>query len=926
MPRQVTSRTLSASVALTSLMLAIGLSGCGKTESSTTLLAEAKQYQQKGDSKAALIQLKNAASTSPEDAEVRLQLANLHNEMGDFVSAEKESRKAISLGLASARAMPELARALQAQGQDQKLLDEVRIDAAKPDPALLVYRGEAELALKAFAKAKASFEQALALEPTRSDALIGMARQAMLQNDTEAGNRYADLAVEKNPNNVDALMFKGALLRAQNKPADALAQYDKVLALRPQHRSAHIEKANVELGMAKFEAAQADLDAAGKITPGSLLVTYSQAILDFTQGKNAAALESVQKVLRGAPEHMPAILLAGAIELNLGSLQQAEQHLKKYVDASPNNLYARKLLAQVLLKRAQPADAVAALGPSLNGQSTDAQMLSLAGQSYMQSKDFEKASSYFEKASALEPQAALLHTSLGMSKLGQGDATKAISELEQGIAIDPKSFSAGAALAQAELGLKHYDKALAAALALEKQHPDSAEACNVSGVVYVNKGDIAKARGSFERALSLQPTNFRAVSSLAALDMQEKHPEAAAKRFEALLEKDKKNIGALMALAEIASLQGQTAKAIGWLERATTDNPEAVAPAMKLAAYYMNNKQSDKALTLARKLQTSQPADPEVLDLLGQIQAGTGDQAGALETYSKLVKVLPKSAPAWYRLASIHALMKNEAAASDDLKKAVALQPDFLQGQLGLAKLALIAKRPDDAVAIARQIGQQPGRASAGYLLEADILAAQQKAPQALALYEKALVLEKSPKLMIMIHRLMVQTGKQKEADLRLAQWQKDHPADLAVPMYLAESSIAKKQYGAAIGQLEAVLKQSPKNPVVMNNLAWCYEQEKSPKALPLAEEAYRLVDGNAAIIDTLATILTGQGNTTRSIPLYRKAIALAPGAAELRVHLATALVKAGDKPAARKELEQAVAAGNTFAEYDAAREMLKLL
>src|ERR1700712_2789263 len=92
MPRRLTQRAISASVMLTTLMLAVGLSGCGKTDTSASLMAEAKQYQQKGDSKAALIQLKNAAANSPADAEVRFQLAALYNQLGDPLSAEKEIR------------------------------------------------------------------------------------------------------------------------------------------------------------------------------------------------------------------------------------------------------------------------------------------------------------------------------------------------------------------------------------------------------------------------------------------------------------------------------------------------------------------------------------------------------------------------------------------------------------------------------------------------------------------------------------------------------------------------------------------------------------------------------------------------------------------------------------------------------------------
>ena len=50
-------------------------------------------------------------------------------------------------------------------------------------------------------------------------------------------------------------------------------------------------------------------------------------------------------------------------------------------------------------------------------------MLALAGETYMQVHDFNKASAYLEKAAALSPKAAGLRTSLGLSRLAQGDST-----------------------------------------------------------------------------------------------------------------------------------------------------------------------------------------------------------------------------------------------------------------------------------------------------------------------------------------------------------------------------------------------------------------------------------------------------------------------------------------------------------------------
>jgi putative PEP-CTERM system TPR-repeat lipoprotein len=917
---------IGAALVSGALALGAGLAGCHRDESTATLLAEAKQYQQKGDHKAALIQLKNAVAKSPEDGEARIELGSAYLDAGDAVSADKELRKAASLGIPPARTLPLLGKALLAQGQFQKTLDELTPELAKGSAPLLALRGEALLALGKSDEARQAYDAALAAAPNSGEALIGQARLAVLAKDNAGAHRYADEAVAKDGNNPEVWMFRGALLRVDGKSDEALAAYDHALALKPDHRTAHIEKAYLEIGAGKFDAAKADIDAAGKAAPGSLLVAHTQALLDFTQGKYAAAQDNLQKVLRSAPEHMPSILLAGAVELNLGATQQAEQHLRKYLEANPDNLYARKLLAQALLKSAQPGDAAEALAPALKDASQDPQLLALAGESYMRARDFGKASSYFEQASALAPKMAVLHTSLGLARLGQGERDKGVSELELAAQLDPKSPQAGLALIQAELNLKHYDKALAAAQALEKQQPDNPQVQNLKGVVYVSKGDAASARAAFDKALALQPAFFPAVANLARLDMQAKKPDAARQRFQALLEKDKKNVAAMSALAELAELEGKPEEATGWLEKASNENPDAAGPALKLGHQYLRTRQPQKALLLARKFQTANPTNPDLLDLLGQAQLASNDQAGALETYSKLVNVLPKSALAQYRLASVHMLMKNQAAAADDLKHALELQPDYLPAHLAQAELAVRGGHPEQALAVARRLQGQPANAALGTVLEADLLMQQQKPALALPLYEKAFALQPNPRLILTIHRLLTQSGKEKEADQRLAQWLKAHPDDVQAVLYAAERNLAKQQYPAAIAQLQAGLKLAPGNALALNNLAWAYQQAKNPKALETAEAALKADPGNPAIKDTLGAILTERGDTKRALPLLQDAVKQVPNAPELRLHLAQALAKSGDKAGARKELEQVLAKGDKAPGSAAAKDLLKQL
>jgi putative PEP-CTERM system TPR-repeat lipoprotein len=925
MPRHATKLKLIATVVSGAFLIG-GLSACGRTQSTESLLTDAKQYQQKGDLKAALIQLKNAVEKSPENGDARLQLAMLQLKMGDMAAAEKEARKARSLGIAADVALPLEGKAMAQQGRYKELLEAITPQLAARSATLLSLRGDALLATGKADEGKKAYEQALALNPNAGNALLGLARLAMANNDRDGAERYAADAASKDASNPDVWMFRGALLRFTGKPEEALGSYDKVLALEPQHRSAHIEKAYIQIGRGKFPEAKTEIDAAEKASPGNLLVTYTRALYEFSQGKFAAAQDAVQKVLKSAPDHMPSVLLAGASEMNLGATQQAELHLRKYLESAPNDVYARKLLAQTLLKSAQPANAAAALAPVLKESSQDPQLLALAGESYMQVRDFNKASIYLEKAAALAPKAASLHTSLGLSRLGQGDQAKGLSELELATTLDPKSTQATMALVQTEMNLKHFEKALAAVQALEKEQPDNPLVYNLKGAVYLGKGDAANARAAFEKAVALQPTFFPAVVNLARMDMQDKKPEAAKQRFEKVLEKDKNNYGAMASLGELAMLQKHPEEATTWFEKGSNANPEAVVPAIKLGNQYLHTNQAAKALTLARKLIVANPTNPDLLELQGQAQIATKDPAAALETYSKLVSVLPKSAPAQLRLAAVHMMLKNEAAAADDLKRAIELQPDFLPARMAQIELAMRTGHPDDALARARQIQKLNDKLPVGYAIEGDVMLAQKKPVDALAAYEKALSRAKSPELFVKVAQTMTMTGKGKEADARAAQWLKERPNDALVAMFLADRNLANKDIKPAISLLEGVLKQNPNNPVALNNLAWAYQQEKDPRALGTAEQAFKVASDNPGVMDTLGWMLVEQGNTTRALPLLQKAAELAPNSPEIRYHLAVGLHKSGDKQGARKELTQLLGQNKQFPQIEDARALLKTL
>ncbi|HEU4374163.1 MAG TPA: XrtA/PEP-CTERM system TPR-repeat protein PrsT [Telluria sp.] len=926
MPRRVNQSAITAAVVSGVILLGGGLAGCNRTQSAQALLSDATQFQQKGDNKAALIQLKNASVQEPNNAEARLRLGMLYNDVGDSVSAEKELRKANAVGAAAATTLPALAQALLAQGKFQMVLDETQAASAKGDAAILSLRGQAYLGLREPAKAKEAFDQALKAQPGQLDALLGLARLAQAEKHSDEAMALTEQAIAAHPNDADGYFFKGLLLKAQGQQAQARAAFDKTLALKPAHRSAHLERAYLGITAQNFAAAQTDIDAARKTTPDNLMVVYTQALLDYTQGKYKAANDGLLKVLRVAPEHMPTILLSGATQLKLNSLPQAEQQLRKYLENAPADNYARKLLVTTLLQERRPGDAAAVLAPLVKETSQDPQVLALAGEINMQSRDFAKASENFQKASLLVPNAAALHGSLGMSKLGQGDNEAAIRELERATSLDAKSLPAGMALVRTEIALKHYDKALAAAKALEKELPDNPVVFDLEGGAYMGLKDVPNARASFEKAVKLKSDYFAAVLNLAQIDIIEKKPDDAKKRMEAFLEKNKKDVPAMTALAELATAQHHPEEATKWLEKASSENPDAIAPALRLAANHLAMGRKQQGLLVARKLQTANAANPEVLELLAQAQVANEDTNGALETLSKLVNVVPKRAAPHFQMALLHAKLNNLPAAEQDLNAALALEPNFTPALAAKAELAVQQGKPDQALAIARQMQKADPKSPRGYGLEGDLLLKQSKFAPAARAYEQASARADEPLTMIRWHQATKGAGQAKEADARLAQWLAAHPADVLVPLYLGETAMASKQYKPAIAQYQAVIKQQPNNTMALNNLAWAYYQEKDARALATGEQALRLDPNNPAAMDTVGWILTEQGNVARGLPLLKKAAALAPQAPELHYHLAAGLNKSGDKAGARAELEKLLASNKPFAAADEARALLKQL
>lgn len=917
------------SALLAALISASLLGGCGMGKSSQEYYQDAQRYHAKGDNKSAVIQLKNALQKNPDNGDARFLLGEIYSDAGNFAAAEDELQMARQYEKDKAKVETALGKVYLGRGEFQKIVDELKPEAgmdAQTRAGILTLKGNAYLGLGKPEEAKAAFAEALKIAPDFQEALLGEARLAASEKKLDEALSLVGQVLSRDPKAVKAWIMKGDLLRAQSNDEKAMEAYQEILKFDEANIPAHVSLASIDLSAGKYDDAQKEIDALDKVQPNNLMAKYLQALLYFRQSKLTDARDALLQVLKSAPEHMPSVLLMGAIDYSLNSLEEAQKNLGHFVGAFPSNVYARKLLASTQLKLNQPADAIKTLTPLLGGLHPDIQVKSLAAEAYMKQGDFTKAADYLESMAVMEPENANIRTVLGLNRVAGGQTDRAISDFEAAAKLNPSEMRPEMALALTYLGKKQYDQVLTVTRKMISKEPRNPVPYNLQGTALVGKQDIADARKSFGRALDADPKYIPAALNLALLDLRDKNLPSAQKRLQDILALDKNNLEAMMLMSAIARNSGNAGEEKDWLDKAVKANPAVLQPRTALVRYYLQQKDARAALDAAQAAVTAMPKNPEALDLLGGTQIVSGHTKDAVGTYQNLVKMVPRSPLAYFRLASAQMVIQDNAAAAASFARALELKPDYLEADNALISLDVKAKNYSAAEKVASDVQKRFPKSPLGLYMEGDIMMAQSQYGKAVEVLQKAQKLAPNSLGMMKLHHAMKMSGNARRADAMLSGWIASHPGDAAARRYMGEVLMQEGNAKGAIEQFQHVLKTNPGDAESLNDLALLYQQTKNPLAEQTANQAYKLVPNNPQIMDTYGWILVGNGKTKEGLGLLEKAAAMLKSEPDIHYHYAVALARVGEKAKAKQELQGALSSGSNFAELSDANQLMKQL
>ena len=923
-PRRTAHRLLQAGVLATTLALA----ACGG-QNAEELGNAGKAAMAQRDYAAAIIQFKSALQKEPESAELRLQLGVALLESGDPVSALVELQKAQELQARDEQVIPPLARALVAVGDETRLLAQYN-DTRLADPLaqadLLTSIASAHLLRNDAVRGAERVDAALRLAPGYAPASVLQARLKAAEGNFDEALAVLDGVLAREADNERAGVFKGEVLWFGKRDRDAaLASFRRVLEKHPKSVAAHTSTVTILNEQGQRDAAKAQFAEMKKVAPNHPDTLFFEAQFAFGDGDYKRSREITDRLLKGVPDNPRVLELAGAADYRQGRYAEAEAHLGRAITNAPGRLLARQLLAQTYLRLNQPARAVEALRPVIEGTSADGTSLTLAGEAFMRMGDGKRADEAFAAAAKAAPDDARVRTSIALADVARG-SSGAIARLEA-VAAEDKGTRADIALVSARLRAGDLNGALKAIDNLEKKQPDRALAHHLRGRVLLLKREIPAAAQAFETALAKEPGYFPAIASLAAIDLDARKPEAARKRFEDHLRSQPKSHQAHLSLAELAlRTGGEPATVLKHLRDAVRANASEVQPHLMLVNHLLASGDSTAALTAARDAAAALPGNAQIQETLGRTQLAANDAASAVTTFKQLTAQQAGNAAYRVRLGEALLATNDLPGAQRALEEALKLQPSFMPARRGLVTLAMRQNRPQDALALVREMQKADPKDAGAFLLEGDIESARRAFEPAAAAYRTAFGINRNTDTAVRLHMALQSGGKRAEADKLAAEWTRANPRDVGFRYYQGDIALSRGEIAAAEGHYRAVLEAQPRNALAMNNVAYLLLRQGKPGALEMAKQANELLPGRPQLMDTLALALAADKKLPQAIELQKSAIARAPNDPSLKLTLARLLIQSGDKAYARAELEELAKLGDKFRGQDEVSKLLATL
>jgi len=886
--------------------LVITMFGCGK-KSSEESVTIAKAFIQENQLDAAIIELKNAAQKAPELPATRLLLGQLYLEIGQLAAGEKELNKALELGSNVNDVLPLLSQVYYYSDQFD-LASGLSLEGLTTPQALSTVSLMRYLASLRSRTGDAPFElEELVTDLSELDKLLAQSYEAFNVSDFKQSTELLKRLEQSNYRPMDTEYLQAILNYQQGDFGSAAESFAKVNQLMPYINTVNFQEIEALIKAKRYEVAENKTDVLLKINQDQPLLNLFKAKIAYAREEYEPALGFAEKSIQNGVDNPEARLIAGVSAYKVEALEKAYQHLINLSNRRGfENNDVQRLLAHVQLSLGYSDAAANSLKNITDLRTEDVDLFSLTGMKLAAIGDLAGAKELLAKASELDDSNVSSKYREAMINIGS-DENAVIDGLNALLTQDPAVSQGWMQLAMSHV--RNGDQKAALEVASQWGQTDPVNGETLKGLVHLKGNNTEQAVSALKAALEIDPKqmgahqyllqayeksqqydalyrqaeqvltfapdNISALVSIASAGQALGKSKEADVLLTQMIEQDKNNLLAYVALAVSARYQGEPQRVIDILAPHHAALPSLGM--MLLGDTYLQLGQSDLALTTYQAWSVKTPTVlMPILRVIGLSEL-KGDDIGALKLTEDALKQFPNQ-PALHML-KVNFLTKLERFSeanklvallkSLDTNKSLVLL-DFYEGQLALGQKNF----PLAEELLANHYSKSPSFTSAIMLAKA------MQGNSHINAAKKILEAE--------LAKLTAPSARMRHA--------------------IAEFFQYNGLYKEAAAQYDILLKEQGETAASLNNLAYVLQQDKQlDKALLLAKKALVLVPESSQIMDTLGWIEYELGNLPDAYKYLSDALRLAPNANFIMLHLAQVQIALGQQQQARKLLKKLV-------------------
>ena len=562
-----------------------------------------------------------------------------------------------------------------------------------------------------WALAYQDLSRVLELQPANYAAHLEMADLLIAGHDLKQAQEQTNLLLREQPANPQVHLAVASLLAAQGKLSDAIEETKEAISLAPQKGESYLRLGLLQMKMNQLEQAEINFKRAVNLAPTATnawlalgayyesLDRYTEAEQQFqraiesdpnnpdpcaalvrvyvAEGKMDQAETFLKKVAPMFADNPMGYRMLGDFYVEIGSIQKADSEYASLRRAHPGDVHVKKNYVQLLFRQERLSDARNLNNELLRTNPADTDALIFEGQIQLRGGQAKEAVESLQAVIKQDPANANAHYQLGLALDALGYPERAESQWREAVRLKPDMIEtlrslAGIAIRRADwIDLEHLGSAIV------ELHPSLPEGYAIRAIAASKLGHSVRSEKDINKTIELAPDSSVGYIELGSLRLLSKRYDEAASLYQKALQLDPTSTDALAGLMQNFLAQKQTAKAITVARAQISKVPNSSGFYDLLGTALFNDAQdyagAEAALHRAVDLDGN---NSDALLKLGQVQIAEGRTDQAIMTYEESLKNNPREPSLYIVLGEMYEAKQDWANARSSYEKVLRFQPD----------------------------------------------------------------------------------------------------------------------------------------------------------------------------------------------------------------------------------------------------------